>query len=65
MTVTIGAGNGNDGNDVDGPRRARDTIGSVERITGSQSDDDITATNGNDTLKGLNGNDQLRGPRWR
>lgn len=69
VTVTVGDGTGNDGNDQDGVGGSRDTVGGdVENVTGTQNDDALTgspAANrldggaGADTLTGLAGNDTL------
>ena len=71
ITVTIGAGNNDDGNAKDGPVGGRDTVGlDVENLeatnlgdtlTGSATPNRINGYAGADTINGLGGNDILRG----
>jgi Ca2+-binding RTX toxin-like protein len=71
VTVTLGAGAGDDGNADDGAAGSRDTVAlDVENLTGTQSGDTLTGSpvgnridggGGTDTIMGLGGNDVLRG----
>ena len=60
VAVTIGAGARDDGNALDGPAGARDSLAAdTEYVRGSQSADALTGGAGDDTLYGLGGDDAL------
>ncbi len=71
IDATLGAGVGNDGNGIDGPAGARDTLagdieavngtGLADRIIGSAVDNVFLGFYGDDELRGLGGNDSING----
>ena len=62
VNVTLGVTAGDDGNAVDGPAGARDTLaGDIESIIGTNASDTITGTDVDNTLAGRGGDDVLHG----
>jgi hypothetical protein len=75
VTVTIGAGVADDGNEEDGPAGARDEVLSTvegvngglgnDRLVGDEADNELLGLYGHDELLGLGGNDGLEGAAGR
>jgi Ca2+-binding RTX toxin-like protein len=61
VSVTIGAGAGDDGGADDGPAGARDTVLDVENVTGSAFGDFLAGDGDSGRLTGGAGDDTLRG----
>lgn len=62
VTVTIGDGQGNDGNKLDGAAGYRDLVAaSTENVTATNGADTLTGNDLDNTLTGAGGNDQLTG----
>ena len=61
VTVTDGAGAGDDGNGTDGAAGSRDTVSNVEDLIGTAADDSLSGDASANTLTGGGGNDVLAG----
>ncbi len=61
VTVTVGAGAGNDGNAQDGAAGSRDTVSNTEAVIGTAADDSLSGDGSANTLTGGGGNDVLAG----
>jgi Ca2+-binding RTX toxin-like protein len=62
LFVTVGSGNGNDGNELDQTGTRRDTVhGDVEGVTGAAGGDTLIGDRSSETLVGGDGNDLLAG----
>jgi putative metal-binding protein/hemolysin type calcium-binding protein len=61
VSVTVGAGAGDDGNASDGAPGARDTVSTAEDVIGTAADDSLSGDGSANALTGGGGNDVLAG----